>query len=567
VVLLLSLLVGAASWPAVSSAQPASATPQHIVDLWQQSDGLPQNYVFTVLQSRDGYLWIGTRSGVARFDGVRFTSFDDRKPGQLRDSEVWALAEDRASALWIGTYGGGLTRLTHGRFTTFDTSNGLPSDRIRSLAADRDGSLWIGTDNGLAHLQGDRFTIVAPPGFAPRQVVTALHADRNGVLWIGTETGLSSLRDGRFVDHTKAHPDQLSGMVTAIAGDDQHGLWLGIEPGAGHEGGLRLLRNAGIASFSVREGLASRHVMSLAVDGETVWVGTRQGLCRSRAGRFEQYTNDVWGFAGLKALDRVAQQGVPALALDHEGSLWFGTQLDGLGRLRRAPLTYANGGAPDERGVDVRSLLEEKNGVLWMGTAHDLRRVDGETTTTYATVPATSAADALAVDRTGALLVGSPVGLFTLRSGRLEPSTWFREQPNVVVVFTDSRGDVWIGTRRNGVYRHSIAGLTHLSSRDGLLGDQVRAIAETARGAFGSAPAAAASAACATGGSRPSACRRDLPARTCRRCRWTRRARCGPRRVGDSAASGTDAWPRSPRHRACPRTTSTRSSRTAVTCG
>jgi ligand-binding sensor domain-containing protein len=144
----------------------------------------------------------------------------------------------------------------------------------------------------------------------------------------------------------------------------------------------------------------------------------------------------VWGFAGLKALDRVAQQGVPALALDHEGSLWFGTQLDGLGRLREAPLSYANGGAPDERGVDVRSLLEDRDGVLWMGTAHDLRRVDGEKTTTYATVPATSAADALAIDRAGTLLVGSALGLYTLQSGQLTPSTWFREPPNVVVVFT-----------------------------------------------------------------------------------------------------------------------------------
>jgi PAS domain S-box-containing protein len=479
---LLLCLLAAVSSPATSSAQHGSAAAQHIVDLWQQADGLPQNYVYTVVQSRDGYLWIGTRSGLARFDGVRFTSFDDRIPGQFKESEVWALAEDRASALWVGTYGGGLTRLHQGRFTTFDTGNGLPSNRIRSLAADVDGSLWIGTDNGLAHLVGDTFTVLAPPGFAPRQVITALHVDRNGVLWIGTESGLSSLRAGRFVDHTALHPGQLSGIISAIAGDEQTGLWIGIEPGADHPGGLRRLGTAGITSFTVAEGLASEHVMSLAIDGDTVWVGTRQGLCRSRAGRFEPYTNDVWGFAGLKVLDRVAQQGVPALALDHEGSLWFGTQLDGLGRLRRAPLSYASGGAADERGVDVRTLLEDRQGVLWMGTAHDLRRVDGDTTTTFATVPATSAADALAVDRSGTLLVGSASGLFSLESGRLVPSPLFTTPPNVSVLFAGARGDLWVGTRGNGVYRHAAAGLTHITSKEGLLGDQVRAIAEDARG-------------------------------------------------------------------------------------
>jgi PAS domain S-box-containing protein len=477
-----ALLVGAACLPAAIAAQQGSPPRQHLVDLWQQADGLPQNYVFTVIQSRDGYLWIGTRSGLARFDGVRFTSFDDRVPGQLKESEVWALAEDRDSALWIGTYGGGLTRLQQGRFTTFGTADGLPSDRIRSLAADRDGSLWIGTDNGLAHLQGERFAVVAPSGFAPGQVISALHADPNGVLWIGTQTGLFSLRGGRLVNHSADHPDKLSSIVTAIAGDEQQGLWVGVEPGGGHPGGLRLLAKTGITTYSVPEGLASEHVMSIVVDGDTVWVGTRQGLCRSRAGRFEQYTNDVWGFAGLKVLDRVAQQGVPALALDHEGSLWVGTQLDGLGRLRRAPLSYASGGATDDRGVDVRSLLEDRHGVLWMGTAHDLRRVDGEKPTTYATVPAGSAADALAVDRDGTLLVGSPYGLFTLRSGKLAPSTLFRAQPNVAVLFTDSRGDVWVGTRASGVYHDSAAGLTQITSRDGLLGDQVRAIAEDGEG-------------------------------------------------------------------------------------
>ena len=114
-----------------------------------------------------------------------------------------------------------------------------------------------------------------------------------------------------------------------------------------------------MTSFSSRDGLTSEYVMSIAIDGDTVWAGTRLGLCRSRDAGFEQYRSDVWGFAGLKVLDRVALQGVPALAVDREGSVWFGTQLDGLGRLRRSPLLYEGGGAPDEVGVDVRTLLED----------------------------------------------------------------------------------------------------------------------------------------------------------------------------------------------------------------
>ena len=98
------------------------------VQVWRQPQGLPQNSVLSVLQTRDGYLWLGTKGGLSRFDGVRFTTFDDRDKTQLRESEVWALAEGRDGSLWIGTYGGGLSRLKDGKFTVYTTADGLISD-------------------------------------------------------------------------------------------------------------------------------------------------------------------------------------------------------------------------------------------------------------------------------------------------------------------------------------------------------------------------------------------------------------------------------------------------------
>src|SRR6266852_639364 len=102
----------------------------HAVDVWRQPQGLPQNQVLSLLQARDGYIWIGTSAGVSRFDGVRFTTFDDRDKNQLRENEVWALAEGDDASLWIGT-DGGLSQLKNGCFTNYTVKDGLAYNVVR----------------------------------------------------------------------------------------------------------------------------------------------------------------------------------------------------------------------------------------------------------------------------------------------------------------------------------------------------------------------------------------------------------------------------------------------------
>src|SRR5262249_568039 len=130
----------------------------HSIDAWRQPQGLPQNSVLAILQTRDGYLWIGTKGGVARFDGVRFTTFDDRDKQQLRQNEGWALAEGDDTSVWVGTYGGGLSRLKHGQFTVYTAKDGLANDYVSSLCRDSEGAIWIGTDGGLSRFKDGKFT-------------------------------------------------------------------------------------------------------------------------------------------------------------------------------------------------------------------------------------------------------------------------------------------------------------------------------------------------------------------------------------------------------------------------
>ena len=119
---------------------------------WQTEDGLPQNTVNAIVQTRDGFLWVGTSGGLARFDGVRFRKFGLQDG--LRSVRISTLVEDKQGALWIGTTGGGLSRRENGRFTSFGAAEGFPAGAdVVSMAAGRDGSLWIGTSQGLGPVE------------------------------------------------------------------------------------------------------------------------------------------------------------------------------------------------------------------------------------------------------------------------------------------------------------------------------------------------------------------------------------------------------------------------------
>src|SRR5436190_22201143 len=109
-------------------------------EVWLTENGLPQNTVHSIAQTPNGYVWIGTEEGLARFDGIRFTVFDKQNTPQLKSNYIRTLFADRLGALWIGT-AEGLVRMLDGKFTVFTTNEGLPSDTIQAVYEDREGNL------------------------------------------------------------------------------------------------------------------------------------------------------------------------------------------------------------------------------------------------------------------------------------------------------------------------------------------------------------------------------------------------------------------------------------------
>src|SRR5262249_27064043 len=125
--------------------RPPEPPIEYSARVWQTDDGLPHNLVRAIAQTPDGYLWVGTKVALARFDGIRFTLFDDRNTPALKYPNITSLSVDAEGTLWIGTFGGGLVRLKDGLFTRYTSTNGLIEDRVSSLCTGKDGSVWVGT--------------------------------------------------------------------------------------------------------------------------------------------------------------------------------------------------------------------------------------------------------------------------------------------------------------------------------------------------------------------------------------------------------------------------------------
>jgi CheY-like chemotaxis protein len=195
----LFLIIFSSLWSTSAQAlAPTKALTQYVREVWQQEEGLPENDVTGIVQTRDGYLWLGTEEGLVRFDGIHFTVFDKSNSPELTSIYIRTLCEGHDGSLWIGTEGGGVYRLKDGKLNACPTEDGLSNDDIRSLYESDDGSLWIGTDgHGLGRLKKGKFSRYTTKEGLSDDFVWALEGTEDGSLWIGTNHGLNRLKDGK----------------------------------------------------------------------------------------------------------------------------------------------------------------------------------------------------------------------------------------------------------------------------------------------------------------------------------------------------------------------------------
>jgi ligand-binding sensor domain-containing protein/signal transduction histidine kinase len=472
---------------------------------WHIDEGLPDNLVQAIAQTPDGYLWVGTRSGLARFDGVQFTSYDSRNTPALKNSSVTALCTDYLGALWIGTDGGGLSCLRDGKFFSFTKTEGLAGNHVRVIFESHDGALWIGTTEGMSRYQNGQFRSYTEADGLLSDAVNYIYEDRDTNVWIATGKGLNRLRQGGAMDKFTMPNGLPNDSVRGICQDKGGRVWIGSNNGLLW---YDWFWQNHFYAYTTRYGLSDTFVSAICEDREgNLWVGTYSGLNRFREGRFyNQLDNEGLPFDHVNALfeDRegdlwvgskeglirltpkrffayTKQQGLThnnamSVLEDQGGSLWIGTWGGGLNRLKDERVTaYAptNGLSQDL----ILSLCAGRDGSIWVGADFDgglTRLKDGKITRYTAKDGLIDAGvHALCEDRQGNLWIGTSSGLNCLANGKF--STAFNE--GVRSILEDHQGTLWVGTE-NGLECRQNGEWTRFTRNDGLSGDVITAIYE-----------------------------------------------------------------------------------------
>lgn len=413
---------------------PERPLTQALLRIWQVPQGLPRAAIFSLRQSDDGFLWLGTQTGLYRFDGVRFQAARDSEGNPLPAFWVRAVAEDHDHNLWLATEGDGLVRLRDGVVTRFGRAEGLPSDRVTCLLAQRDGDVWIGTDQGLVVFNAGQFTLEA----VREEEIQALAEGPDGALWIASVGGRLQRWDG-----AKLHPLPLQQLptrasITALHVAADETLWIGSTAG--------LLRCAGERErlFTTADGLSADLIQGLTpTKNGGLWVGTKDGLSRMQGERIEKF----------QTRDGLSQSTVFALCEDHEGSVWVGTK-HGLNQLvdRRTLFPFTlNEGLPSN---DTGPVLQDAAGDLWVGTlGAGLAKFDGRRFSVAATERDGLSADTILSLEDGGedgLWIGTNAGLCRLRDGAVAERFHLKDglpSDAIRALVRDRDGVLWAGTK------------------------------------------------------------------------------------------------------------------------
>ena len=452
---------------------------------WQREQGLSENYVRALAQTRDGYIWVGNEQGVSRFDGANFFSLGPQEGFQ--SGPVQVLFGDSRGALWIGSAGSGLSCWQAGRLHKFTTRDGLPSDTITAIAEDGEQRLWVGTPAGLAVWQDGRFVALKGADFFAGKTIAALCCDTKGTMWVGAAgLGVWFAQAGRFVQLRAPGLEGLLQQPHCLLVDRKGRVWIG----------------AGDASVLCRDGeqwqrfgmprhLATHYISALAEGpDETVWAGSAgEGLFEFKGGKL----------VAINASSGLSDTIVETLLVDREGKLWVGTHgglnrictrylavlshgeglgygaVQGLAEVRpgeiwasqpnegvyrwdgqRFSRLMLEGLSPREPGV--RTLLAAADGSCWVAGDFGLLHFrDPERAEKDAGMPALTNWSIRALGqnpKSGEVWAGSSKGgLWRLSKNQWAVETNLPSEHPITAVVPDANGLVWVGTEGDGLYR------------------------------------------------------------------------------------------------------------------
>ena len=475
---------------------------------WTYVDGAP-GQVNALAQTTDGYLWLGTPTGLFRFDGIRFQPYKPQSGQAFPQRSVVSLFAVPDGGLWVGYWYGGVSFIKNGTVTDYGRTEGLPSRAVLAFARDRQGAIWIAAgEAGLARLEGSRWRKIGTAwGFAGQ--ADTVFVDHAGAVWVGTPTSVAYLVEGGhqfqiaaqrllpIVQSFAEGPDGTLWMAEggygvrpvplpgknddrrgpavlvgapAITFDNQGSLWItsagdGIRrvpyPERLHPPKVKgpsawQFHNSEVEEFTQQKGLTSDYVHCVLQDREgNVWFGTTAGLDRFRQSSIVSVPLQPISYRGARPIPSLHSFATSALAADDEGALWaagIGPQV--LLKIQNDKI------ATQLRDQPVDCADRDPNGVVWLATPSSVLRLAHERLDTIGSKPG-----AVTYNYHGAVPAGQGMILRQLdlpTAGGIAVSP----QSRVKAIAQDRLGRLWI-SMESGTFRLEASGWTSLESLGG----------------------------------------------------------------------------------------------------
>ena len=425
---------------------------------WTIEDGAPSG-IFSLAQTKDGYIWLGTYSGLFRFDGVRFERYQPERGDPFPSQDISQLLATPDGGLWIGFRPYGAVFLENGRGRSYGEREGLPPSGINELALDQEGAIWAGTTGGLLRFANSHWEKIGPEWGFTAERVEKLLVDNQGKLWVNGSTDLYCLSPGARVFQTRKVPHD---WQIQRAPDGTLWMWE-------LDKGTRVVYGPLAGSYDGSKAMLGKNLGLILMDREGgFWmsVPTVGGL--RHISNLEQMPNALID-ATSSLIQKFTQKDgltgdyIRKALQDSEGNVWISTA-GGLDRFRRKDVVQ--GPFPTSTTNTAPVLMTDRKGIIWEGSQQSLMTVasDGVSVQKGVQIAPPSGARETAPEMTsawrdeeGAFWIGGSGTLTRWAGGRLE-NIEFPDKNlvaghwNVQSITGDRNGDLWVSIQQHGVF-------------------------------------------------------------------------------------------------------------------
>ena len=443
---------------------------------YTRTQGLNQDDISTIVQDKNGNLWIGTYgAGLVRFDGSYFYHFDTKSG--LPDNHVLSLFIDNSENLWIGTRVGGLIKFDGRNFFIYNENNSLNNNSIESIKQDKNGNLWFGTyGGGVSHFNGEKFTHYTSEQGLAGNIVYTIEEDNDGNMWFGTRGNGISRFDGQSFTNYNTKQGLSSDYIISSVKDRKGRLWFGTDGE-----GVSIFDGSHFSRISEHEGMPDGDILSLYEDSNgVIWLGTRKaGIVKVKNGQMNNFRES----------DGLINSFITCFFEDVTGKLWFGTYGGGLGQYNGDLFRHFSeaDGLSDSF---IRSIAQDAEGNYWLASHNNgVFKYDGKRFINF------SFENPIDDNRIRTVFKDSQnniwIGVYGGSLIRYDGDRFYsmiiisgETKVSITSITEDTDGYIWVGTHGNGIFQIKENSLVNYTKDQGLSDNFVRKVVAGNKGNF-----------------------------------------------------------------------------------